>query len=201
MSTKSDSNVRKIILVGLLGAMSFVLMLIRFPLPFMPSFLEFDISELPAMFAGFFLGPVGGVLVVIVKLSLKLAIQGTSTAFVGEFMNLVASVTFALSASLIYRKLHTRKGAIIAMSVATVLVSIVCVFMNAFIAFPMYARLFGMSLDAIIAMGSAVNPLVSNIFTMMLFSVFPFNILKYGATSLVTFLVYKRVGKVLRDML
>ena len=201
MSTKSDSNVRKIILVGLLGAMSFVLMLIRFPLPFMPSFLEFDISELPAMFAGFFLGPVGGVLVVIVKLSLKLAIQGTSTAFVGEFMNLVASVTFALSASLIYRKFHTRKGAIIAMSVATVLVSIVCVFMNAFIAFPMYARLFGMSLDAIIAMGSAVNPLVSNIFTMMLFSVFPFNILKYGATSLVTFLVYKRVGKVLRDML
>ena len=84
-------DVRTIIFIGLLGALSFVLMLIRFPLPFTPSFLDFDIAELPALFAGFFLGPAEGLLVVLVKLALKLAIQGTTTAFVGEAMNLVSS--------------------------------------------------------------------------------------------------------------
>ena len=101
-------DVRTIIFIGLLGALSFVLMLIRFPLPFTPSFLDFDIAELPALFAGFFLGPAEGLLVVLVKLALKLAIQGTTTAFVGEAMNLVSSTVFVLSASVIYKQLHQK---------------------------------------------------------------------------------------------
>ncbi len=194
-------DVRTIIFIGLLGALSFVLMLIRFPLPFTPSFLDFDIAELPALFAGFFLGPAEGLLVVLVKLALKLAIQGTTTAFVGEAMNLVSSTVFVLSASVIYKQLHTRRGAVIGMVIATLLVSIVCVILNAYVTFPMYAKLYGMPLDAIIGMGSKVNPLVSDMVTMMIFSVFPFNIVKHGITSLITFLVYKRAGNALRDII
>ncbi len=194
-------DVRTIIFIGLLGALSFVLMLIRFPLPFTPSFLDFDIAELPALFAGFFLGPAEGLLVVLVKLALKLAIQGTTTAFVGEAMNLVSSTVFVLSASVIYKQLHTRRGAVIGMVIATLLVSVVCVILNAYVTFPMYAKLYGMPLDAIIGMGSKVNPLVSDMVTMMIFSVFPFNIVKHGITSLITFLVYKRAGNALRDII
>ncbi len=194
-------DVRTIIFIGLLGALSFVLMLIRFPLPFTPSFLDFDIAELPALFAGFFLGPAEGLLVVLVKLALKLAIQGTTTAFVGEAMNLVSSTVFVLSASIIYKQLHTRRGAVIGMVIATLLVSVVCVILNAYVTFPMYAKLYGMPLDAIIGMGSKVNPLVSDMVTMMIFSVFPFNIVKHGITSLITFLVYKRAGNALRDII
>lgn len=197
----ADLNVRTVIFVGLLGALSFVLMLIRFPLPFTPSFLDFDIAELPGLFAGFFLGPAAGTLVVIVKLALKLAVQGTSTAFVGEAMNLVSSLTFILTASLIYRMIHTRKGAVISTVVATIVVSVVCVILNAYIAFPLYGKLFGLSLDMIVGMGSAANPLVTNVVTLMMFSVFPFNIVKHGVTSLITFLVYKRAGGVLRGIL
>ena len=194
-------DVRTIIFIGLLGALSFVLMLIRFPLPFTPSFLDFDIAELPALFAGFFLGPAEGLLVVLVKLALKLAIQGTTTAFVGEAMNLVSSTVFVLSASVIYKQLHTRRGAVIGMVIATLLVSVVCVILNAYVTFPMFAKLYGMPLDAIIGMGSKVNPLVSDMVTMMIFSVFPFNIVKHGITSLITFLVYKRAGNALRDII
>lgn len=194
-------DVRTIIFIGLLGALSFVLMLIRFPLPFTPSFLDFDIAELPALFAGFFLGPAEGLLVVLVKLALKLAIQGTTTAFVGEAMNLVSSTVFVLSASVIYKQLHTRRGAVIGMVIATLLVSVVCIILNAYVTFPMYAKLYGMPLDAIIGMGSKVNPLVSDMVTMMIFSVFPFNIVKHGITSLITFLVYKRAGNALRDII
>ena len=68
----SRANVYSIALVGMLGAVSAVLMAISIPLPFAPSFLRFDISELPALFAGFFLGPLSGGVVVIIKNLLKL---------------------------------------------------------------------------------------------------------------------------------
>ena len=68
----SRANVYSIALVGMLGAVSAVLMAISIPLPFAPSFLRLDISELPALFAGFFLGPLSGGVVVIIKNLLKL---------------------------------------------------------------------------------------------------------------------------------
>ena len=198
---KPKFNVRTIIFIGLLGALSFVLMLIRFPLPFAPSFLDFDIAELPALFAGFFLGPVSGLLVSVVKILLKLAVQGTTTAFVGEAMNLATSATFVLTASVIYRINHTRRGAVIGLVAATLTVSVVGVILNAYIAFPAYATLFGLSLDKIVGMGAAVNPLVKDVVTLMIFAVFPFNIVKHGVTSLITFLMYKRCGSALRRLL
>lgn len=192
---------RKMIFIAMMGALSMVLMLLRFPLPFAPSFMEFDISELPALFCGFFMGPVGGVFVVIIKNLLKIAVQGSQTAFVGDMMNVVSSILFVLPASLIYRKLHTRKGAVIGMTVSTILVSVVLVFMNAFIAFPMYASIYGIPLDALIGMGTAINPHITNLLTMMLFSVLPFNLFKHGVTSVVTYLLYKKCGTVLRPLL
>ena len=80
---KEIRSSRSIAFIGMLGALSAVLMLISVPLPFAPGFLKFDIAELPALFAGFFLGPVGGCAVIIVKILLKLVTQGTDTAFVG----------------------------------------------------------------------------------------------------------------------
>ena len=88
--------------IGMLGALSAVLMLISVPLPFAPGFLKFDIAELPALFAGFFLGPVGGCAVIIVKILLKLVTQGTDTAFVGDLMNIAGSCTFVLPAAFMY---------------------------------------------------------------------------------------------------
>lgn len=55
MKTKTR-NARTIAFIGMLGALSAVLMSINFPMPFAPTFLKFDIAELPALFAGFFLG-------------------------------------------------------------------------------------------------------------------------------------------------
>lgn len=189
----------KIAFVGMLGALSFVL--INFPLPFAPSFLKFDIAEMPALFAGFFIGPLAGLEVIIVKLVLKIAIQGTETAFVGEMMNFVGSATFVLIAALIYKKDRTKKGAIISMAVSSITVSVVFIFLNAYVAFPMYSRLYGMPMEAIIGMGSAVNPHITNMTTLMLFSVFPFNLVKHAFTDVITFLLYKRVGNVLRAKL
>lgn len=198
---KHTVNVRILTFVALLGAVSAVLMSFNFSFPFAPVFLKFDISELPALFAGFFIGPVQGCAVVLVKILLKVLTQGTDTAFVGELMNIMGSICFVLPASLIYRKMHTKKGAVISMTFSSIFVSILFLFINMYIAFPMYSALYGMPLDEIISMGTAANPFVDDLFTLMLFSVFPFNLVKHGITSLATYLIYKKCGNALREIL
>lgn len=200
MKTKT-SHAKTIAFIGMLGALSAVLMSINVPLPFAPTFLKFDIAELPALFAGFFLGPVSGCAVIVVKIVLKLSLQGTETAFVGELMNIMGSCAFVLPAALIYKRIHTKRGAMISLSVSTVLVSIMAILLNAYIAFPMYSSLYGMPMEAILEMGASVNPLVHDNVTLMLYGVFPFNLVKHGVTSLVTYLVYKRCGNALRALL
>ena len=196
-----SSKVKKTVFVGMMGAVSTVLMMLNFSLPFVPGFLKFDISELPALFAGFFLGPVSGCSVIVVKVLLKLLFQGSDTAYVGEAMNIMGSVCFVLPASLIYRWKHTKKGAVIAMTVSSVLVSIAFIFINAYIAFPLYSKLYGMPMEVIVGMGSAINPMITDVPTLMLFSVFPFNLFKHGVTSFVTYLIYKKAGNTLRSMI
>ncbi|MBQ6385662.1 MAG: ECF transporter S component [Lachnospiraceae bacterium] len=195
------SATRKMVFIGVLGAVSFVLMMINFSLPFAPAFLKFDIAELPALFAGFFMGPAAGFVVIIVKILLKLVIQGTDTAFVGEFSNLAGSAVFVLIAAFIYKKNRTKKGAVIGMLASSIAVSVLFIFINAYVMFPLYSELYGMPMEAIIGMGSAINPAIRDMTTMMLFSVFPFNLFKHIVTSLLTFLVYKRVGAALRRIL
>lgn len=198
---KKTTSVKKCVFIGMMGAVSTVLMLFNFSIPFAPGFLKFDISELPALFAGFFLGPVSGCCVILIKVLLKTLIQGTDTAYVGEMMNIMGSVCFVLPAALIYKWKHTKKGALIAMTVSSVFVSIIFIFINAYIAFPMYSKLYGMPMDVIIGMGTAVNPAITDIPTLMLFSVFPFNLFKHGITSFVTYLIYKRAGSTLRGII
>lgn len=172
-----------------------------FPLPLAPTFLTFDISELPALFAGFFLGPGAGCLVVLIKNLLHLMINGTTTAFVGEAMNIVGSIGFVLPAALIYRKIHTKKGAILALTISTIGVSILAIFLNGWVAFPMYMKMFGLSMDTIVSMGSMTNPLVHNYWSLMILGILPFNLIKHGVTSFCTYLLYKKVGNVLRTMI
>ena len=109
--------------IGMLGALSTILMMVSIPLPFAPGFLRFDVAELPALFAGFFIGPLGGCAVIVVKILLKLVIQGTDTAFVGELMNIIGSCAYVLPASLIYTRYHTKKGAGVSLMLFSVFLS------------------------------------------------------------------------------
>lgn len=191
-------NNRTIAFIAMLGALSAVLMLFSFPLPFAPSFLRFDVSEFPALFAGFFFGPISGCGVILIKILIKIVIQGSDTAFVGELMNVIGSSCFILPAALIYQYHRTKKGALISLIAATVIASVASIFLNVYIAFPMFCKMYGISADAIIGMGTAVNQGITNMTTLMLYSVFPFNLLKHGITATLTFLVYKKCGNALR---
>ena len=55
--------------MAVLTAISVILyMFVKFPLPFIfPGFLDIHFSELPALLGGFSLGPIAGVIIVIIK--------------------------------------------------------------------------------------------------------------------------------------
>lgn len=184
---------KKLVMIGMLGAISTVLMLIEFPMPFAPTFAKLDFSELPIILGGFMMGPYAGFMIAVIKIALNLILNGTTTMGVGELANLIGSLSYMLPVVLIYRKIRTKKGVAISLSIGTIVTSVCAIFGNMYLIFPVYAKVYGMSIDAIISMGTATNPLVTDMFTLMIFSMFPFNLVKYGLVSIITFIVYKRM--------
>lgn len=194
-------RVKEIAFIGLMGALSAVLMLLRFPLPFLPPFLSFDLAGVMEIMGGFMFGPVAAFFIILVKILIQLIIQGSLSFGTGEVQGLILSCTYVLPALLIYHWKKSKKSAIVGMAVSTVLVSVVAVITNLYLIIPFYVRLFGMTMDDIITMCSAVNPAVKDAAGMVIMGILPFNLIKYGATSVVTFLVYKRLSKLIRGMI
>ncbi|MBO4479438.1 MAG: ECF transporter S component [Clostridia bacterium] len=188
--------------LAVLTGISFILyMFAKFSLPFMfPSFLDMQFSELPAIFAGFSLGPVAGVLVIVLKCLLKFPF--TATAFVGELTDMVLGILYVLPASIIYYRKKTRKTAVIALITGTVASTLGAILLNRFVSIPFYVQFyFGGNFDTLINV--FCKPLYHSItrenFYLIYLSaaVLPFNILRLSLVSVVTFLVYKSLSKAL----
>ena len=192
-TTKEKMTTQKLCFIGLFGALSAVLMMFKIPLFFAPAFMKLDLAELPAVIGGFMFGPLAGFCIVVVKIALHLLLNGSDSMYVGELSNLVLSSVYVLSASFIYQRNKTKKQAVKSLIAAILITSVIAVISNTLIIFPAYAVVYGMSMERIVGMAAAINPLVHNTFTMMLWSVFPFNLVKYGVVSLITFLVYKKL--------
>lgn len=190
---------RGIAKIAILAAVSFILMMFEFPLPFAPSFYKLDFSEVGVLLGGFAIGPAAAVAIEGLKIVLNLLFTGTTTAYVGEFANFVIGCSFAVTASLIYRHHKTRKNALIGMTVGTVTMALVGSLVNALVLLPMYSVLYGMSMDTIIGMGSALIPAIHDIWTFVMFAVVPFNLVKGILVSVFVTILYKHVSPLLHS--
>ncbi len=197
--TERILTTRKIAMIGVFSAISAVLMLFEFPVPFAPSFYELDFSEIPALIGTFAFGPVAGVMIEFCKILLKLLMKGTGTAFVGDLANFVIGCSFILPASIIYMFKKTKTNAIIASIVGTLIMSVFGTAFNAVYLLPAFAALYGMPLDTIVSMGTAVNGSITSVTTLVLFAVAPLNLLKGGSVSLITVVVYKKLSPILKE--
>ncbi len=195
-SANSITKTRMMVQIAMLSAISVILMLFDIPLPFAPSFYKIDLSEVPILIGCFAMGPAAGVAIEALKILLNFIISGTITAGVGEVANFAIGCSMVLPAGLIYRYHKTRKQAIIGMATGTVSMAVIGGLLNAFVLLPAYAALFG-GMDAIIGMGTAVNKNITGLQSFVLLSVVPFNLVKGVVVSLVTFLLYKHVSRVL----
>ena len=196
--TKERFGVRALVNIGMLAAIAVILMLFEIPLPFAPSFYEIDFSEVPVMVGCFAMGPFAGALIEFVKILLNFVITGTDTAGVGEIANFIIGCSLCVPAGLIYRRNRTRKNALIGMVVGTVTMTVIGCIINAFVLLPTYAVAFGMPIDALVSMGTAVNSNITNLFTFVMFAVAPFNLLKGILVSVIVFLIYKKISPVFR---
>lgn len=197
MNTKKSVTVKFVTKIAVLSALSAVLMLFQIPVWFAPSFYEIDLSDAVVLMGGFALGPWAAVLIELFKNLLNLLLNGTMTAGVGEFANFIMGCSLAVPAALVYRKHKSLKGAIVGLLIGILSLAVVSCTVNYFVMIPAYVYFMGFSVEAIVSMASAVNPLVGSFPAMILFATLPFNLLKGIVCAFVNILLYKRVSKIL----
>lgn len=194
-------STRKIAVIGMFSAIAVILMLFEFPLPFAPGFYKLDFSELPILIGAFAFGPAAGVMMEFIKILLNLLMDGTTTVFVGELANFTVGCSFILPASIVYYFRKSKKNAIVACIVGTLILTVFGTAFNAIYLLPAFAELYHMPLEELIAMGAKVNPMVSegNIVSFVVACVAPLNIIKGICSSVVTLLIYKKISPILKS--
>ena len=192
--TKNTVNVRALVMTAMLSAISFILTFVSFSVPFMPSFIKLDVSDLPALIGSFSLGPVYGVVICLVKNLLGL--MRTYTAGVGELSNFLLSAMFVFPAGLIYKKNKSRKGAIIGSLVGAVCMAVGSAFTNIFVVYPVYYKI--MPKEVIIQAYQAIIPAMKSVEQSIICFNVPFTFLKAMLSVIISLLTYKRLSPIIK---
>lgn len=200
MSTGSNSRnrvsyIRKLTVTAIMSAMSLALMMIDFPVPIMPSFIKFDVSELPALITAYAFGPQYGVLVCLLKNALHMPMS--STQFVGELSNFLMGAVFVLIAGLFYKVKKDRTNALIGALVGNLAMAVACFLVNYFITYPIYMKIL-LPEEALLGMYQAILPSMDSIWKSILVFNVPFTFVKGLANVLITFLIYSRLSPLLK---
>lgn len=201
MSTKINRkcsfkvNTRSIVMTALLGAVASVLMFFSFSVPFMPSFIKMDLSEMPALIAAFSMGPLSGAAVCLIKNVVN--VFSTTTAGVGELCNFLLGVAFVVPAGFIYKFKKNRLGALIGSLTGSVAMAVIGLPLNYFVTYPLYIKM-GFPLDIIIGMYQDILPSVDGLLMCLIVFNLPFTLLRGIIDSALTFLIYKRISQLIK---
>lgn len=191
-------KVRNVVQIGMLSAIAIILMQFEVPLPFAPPFYKIDFSEIPVLVGCFVMGPLAGAVVELIKVILNMVISGTTTGGVGDIANFLIGCAMCIPAGMIYKKYHTKKSALVGMTVGTIFMTAIGCLLNAYVLLPVYAKVFELPMDALIEMGTAVNPSITGVSTFVILAVAPFNLLKGVLVSLIVFLTYKKISPIFK---
>ena len=192
-----DMKTKTLTKIGILGAVSFILMMIEFPLPFAPAFYKLDFSEVAVLMGGFALGPAAAVWIEALKVALNLLFQGSITAGVGEIANFLIGISFVVPASMIYAKHKTKKNAMKGLIHGTIWMAVMGFVLNYFVLLPAYSYFLKMPIEALVGMGAAIIPAIDTKFKFVLLATTPFNLFKGIVVSVVTLYLYKHISPLL----
>ena len=196
---KNTITTKFIARTGLFAAMSIILYIVpglTFGVPFFPAFLEFHFDEVPALIAGFAYGPLSGFFVILVKTLVKLPF--TSTMGVGELADFIYSSAFIIPAAIIYKKHRSVKGALVALLIATLIQVLTSSLITSFLILDFYIFMMGFPKGAILGMCQAANPRITSLgWTFWAYVGVPFNAMKDAMVVAITFILYKRLHRVI----
>lgn len=172
-------STNKMVKIGMLSALSLVLMLlVRFPLIPAAPYLEYEPADVPIMIAGFMFGPLYGLVATLVVSLVQALTVSAGAGPVGFIMHVIATGAFVVTASSIYKRVHTLKGAIIGLIAGTLAMTLIMIPTNLII----QPNFYGVPYDAVVALLPT--------------ALIPFNIIKAGINSILTMLIYKSLRKV-----
>ena len=171
-------GVKKMVTMAVLATLSIVLMLlINFPIIPIATYLRYEPADVPILVGTFIFGPLSGLVITFVVAAIQATIL-SADGLVGFVMHVAATGTLVMTAGLIYKKFHNRKGAIIALLAGTLAMTLVMIPVNLII----QPRFYGVPYEAVKSM---IVP-----------ALIPFNLLKAGINSAITMIVYKAISKV-----
>lgn len=189
------SKTRQMTVTAIMGALSAVLMFIQIPVPmFMPSFIKFDVSVIPALITSFAIGPLAGVGVCLIKDLLNLF--STTTGGVGELSDFILGVMFTVPAGLIYKSKKSKTTAVIGSIAGAVIMALLSIVTNYFITYPFYTNF--MPMEAIIGAYKALNPKVETLLDALIWFNVPFTFVKGMCSSIIVIAVYKYISPILK---
>ena len=180
--------------VALLSAIAFILLFLETNIPFMPTFLKIDLSEIPAIIGTVTLGPVAGVIIEFIKNVLHAPM--TQTQFIGEIANFVLGSIYVLSIWAIYRGNKDKfdaKKLIKALAFGTLILALSAAIINYLVLLPLYAYVLGFKTSAVVAGAKLVNPMIKNVMSLIVIGIIPFNIIKGIIIGALSFGIFSRI--------
>lgn len=178
--SRPKMTTRTITTLSMLTGIAFVVMLMSKIIPSFNGFLDFDFKDVIICIGGFTFGPLAAAALATCVAFLEF-FTVSHTGIIGLVMNILATCSFCCTASFIYKKFHTKTGAILGLTLGVVALTAVMLLWNYLIT-PLYME--GFSRADVAA---------------MLMPIFlPFNLLKGGMNMAATLLLYKPVVTALR---
>lgn len=178
-NSNSKLDLRTWIAMAMLTAVAYVIMYLSKMLPSVNGFLDFDFKDVVICISGFIYGPLSAAIISIVVALIE-AVTISHTGPIGLLMNVLATCSFCCTATFIYKKHHTMKGAILGLATGVVALVVVMLLWNYLIT-PIYQ---GVPREVVVTMLPTVF--------------FPFNLAKGGMNMAATLLLYKPVVTALR---
>lgn len=182
--------------VGIFGAISVLLYTVKglyFSIPIFPAFLEFGFSEVPIFIAGYSFGPFAAAMIAVLRLLIKLPFS--TTASVGEFADLIYTLSFVLPAVFYYQMHRTKPGVVVAFLIGFAFQLVVTSVLNALVITDLYLTLYYLTPEQFVSIVQVTNPSVTDVhWSLVLWVYLPFNILKNTLIVAITFLTYKRIS-------
>ncbi|NMA53695.1 MAG: ECF transporter S component [Bifidobacterium sp.] len=167
-------STRRIAVYALFVALSMAVSFIEFPLiPGVP-WLKYDPSGIVCLVAGFAYGPAAAVLVSVLGF-----VPHVFADPWGSLMAIAVALAMSVPAALVYRRLRTRRGALIGIIAGAVVAVAVAIIGNLLVT-PIYADM-----------------TVEQVAAMIVPALLPFNLAKLAVHGVVTFLIYKPISNLL----
>ena len=186
---KNRFSAKRLALMAIFVALSYVVSILDFPIFPSAGFLQLDFGNVFIALIAFLLGPIEGVIVCLLKESLRCFIS--STACTGELANFIITSSFILLPSILYQNKKSFKTVAISLSIACVVAVGVALLVNRFISLPLYAIALGGDI-----FGMSVPVFFAEYWGLLL----AFNFIKTVSVSILTVLLYKRLSNFLKKM-